>query len=602
MVRSRRSRVTTAVAVVATLAVIASACGSSAKKGNPNDNNANPTTQTTSGMNGAPNDAGPPVPGGNVTMALIAESSGGWCLPEAQLAASGIQVARAIYDTLTVPDSTGGYAPSLADKVTPNKAFTSWTIHVRSGITFHDGSPLNAAVVKDNLDAYRGQFKKRQPLLFIFVFKNIKSVSVVDPMTVRVDMVGPWSSFPASLYSYGRLGIMAEKQLNDGPNCFKDMIGTGPFMFKGDWVQNDHLTVVKNPNYWRKDKSGVQLPYLDKIVFKPVPEVSTLENGLESSPPQYDLAFTDQTDVIDQIQKGPLKSGQLGLLSSGVHPEVAYTLFNDSKPPFNNILARKAFAYAVNRNGYNKIANQDLLQLASGPFGPGTIGYVENTDLPGYDVAKAKDYAAQYTAEAHQPLAFTYQTTSDPVALKDAQVIGKYMQSAGISMTIKQVDEATLINYAIAGTFQASAWRNHPGFDPDTQWVWWHCSVPPAGADGATHTGTGDAAHTTGNNCDNLVNFSKFNDSVINKAFERARATADPKIREAAYQEINKEFAKQVWEGWGYWSLWTIPFAKNVHGVVGPNLPTATSPDAVGNPPYTGLSSGIDLSGVWLQK
>ena len=72
-------------------------------------------------------------------------------------------------------------------------------------------------------------------------------------MTVKVDMMTPWSSFPASLYGYGRLGIMAEKQLHDGKNCFQDMIGTGPFKFKGDWVRNDHLTVVKNPNYWRKD-------------------------------------------------------------------------------------------------------------------------------------------------------------------------------------------------------------------------------------------------------------------------------------------------------------------------------------------------------------
>ena len=45
------------------------------------------------------------------------------------------------------------------------------------------------------------------------------------------------------------------------------MIGTGPFMFKGDWQRNDHFTVVKNPNYWRKDKNGQQLPYLDKITF-----------------------------------------------------------------------------------------------------------------------------------------------------------------------------------------------------------------------------------------------------------------------------------------------------------------------------------------------
>ena len=216
---------------------------------------------------------------------LPAESTGGYCLPEAQLAVSGIQVTRSIYDYLAVPNDKNEYVPELADKITPNADFTSWAIHIRSGIKFHDGTDLTGAVVKDNLDAYHGTFvdaagkKIRNPLLFTFVFDNIKDITLTDPMTVTVTMKSPWSSFPASLYAYGRLGIMAEKQLRDGSNCFEDMIGTGPFEFKGDWVRNDHLTVVKNPNYWRKDKYGQQLPYLDKLTFKPVTETSTLVNG-----------------------------------------------------------------------------------------------------------------------------------------------------------------------------------------------------------------------------------------------------------------------------------------------------------------------------------
>ena len=79
-----------------------------------------------------------------MTFALDAETTGGWCLPEAQLAIAGIQVARAIYDYLAVPNDKNEYVPDLADKITPNADFTSWTIHVRSGIKFHDGTPLDA--------------------------------------------------------------------------------------------------------------------------------------------------------------------------------------------------------------------------------------------------------------------------------------------------------------------------------------------------------------------------------------------------------------------------------------------------------------------------
>ncbi len=79
-----------------------------------------------------------------MTFALDAETTGGWCLPEAQLAIAGIQVARSIYDYLTVPDDKGGYVPFLADTVTPADNFTKWTIHLRSGIKFQDGTDLDA--------------------------------------------------------------------------------------------------------------------------------------------------------------------------------------------------------------------------------------------------------------------------------------------------------------------------------------------------------------------------------------------------------------------------------------------------------------------------
>ena len=64
---------------------------------------------------------------------------------------------------------------------------------------------------------------------------------------------------------------------------------------------------------------------------------------------------------------------------------------------------------------------------------------------------------------------------------------------------------------------------------------------------------------------------------------------------------LGRPVAEQVWEAWQYWSVWTVPYQTNIHGILGPNLPTAASPDASadGAHPYTGLSSGIDLSGLW---
>jgi hypothetical protein len=73
-------------------------------------------------------------------------------------------------------------------------------------------------------------------------------------------------------------------------------------------------------------------------------------------------------------------------------------------------------------------------------------------------------------------------------------------------------------------------------------------------------------------------------------------------VRQKAYESINREFAKQVWEAWSFYSVWTVPYQADVRGVLGPKLPTATSPDAVGDQPFIGLSSGTDVSGLWLKK
>jgi peptide/nickel transport system substrate-binding protein len=587
-----RHHLTIASAVLA-LALVASACSSSSSNGGSKGG----TTQTTSNAK--------PKEGGSMTFALEAETTGGWCLPEAQLAAGGIQVARAIYDTLAVPDSKGNYIPFLASSITPSADYKTWTIKVRPNIKFQDGTPLNGQVVMDNLNAYTG-LTDNANLLLRFNFDQVKDVRLLDPMTVAVDTKIPWVSLPSHLWGYGRVGIEAEAQLHAGKNCFKDMIGTGPFAFKGDWQVNDHLTVVKNPNYWRKDKFGQPLPYLDKLTFIPVTDPSRLTSGLQTK--LYDLATTDSTDVISALSSAH-SNGTLNWDQDTKYPEITYAIFNLTKAPFDDINARKAYAFAVNSQEYNQIRQHGLQQRAYGPFGANVLGYVPLSAYPAGeippptgDTAKAKTFAAAYKADTGQNLSFTYTTATDSSSLQSAQLIQGYMKKAGITMSIKQEEQSANINDVIAGSYQVSGWRNHPGFDPDDQWVWWHCddaSTPPAAKDPSEKNIANPGPPANGNNCDNLVNFSHFNDSEINKDLETGRENPDPAARKKAYEDLNLEFAKQVWEAWGYYSLWTVPEQTNVNGVLGPNLPTATDPNATGNAPFPGLTSGTDVSGLW---
>ena len=269
--RTHRSR-TAALALA--IVLVAAACG-----GGGSDK-----SSSSSGSTGD-SSAGKPVYGGKVTYGLEAENSNGWCLPEGQLAISGIMVARTIYDTLTVPNDKGEYKPFLASSVDHDPTYTQWTIKLRPGIKFHDGTALDSTVVKNNLDAYRGKYPGRSSLLFSIVLDNITDVTAPDPMTVTITTKTPWPALPSYLYSSGRLGIMAQAQLDDKDTCDTKLIGTGPFKLK-EWKVNDHLTAVKNPDYWLKDSSGNKLPYLDEIEFRPIIEPSARAVGAGQWPAQ----------------------------------------------------------------------------------------------------------------------------------------------------------------------------------------------------------------------------------------------------------------------------------------------------------------------------
>jgi peptide/nickel transport system substrate-binding protein len=92
------------------------------------------------------------------------------------------------------------------------------------------------------------------------------------------------------------------------------------------------------------------------------------------------------------------------------------------------------------------------------------------------------------------------------------------------------------------------------------------------------------------------VNFSRFNDPVINRLLDEGRSEPDQAKRTTIYQKLNREFAKQVWSVWNWDTPWAVATAKNVHGILGPPLPDG------GGEPSKGLATGHSLIGLWIGK
>jgi peptide/nickel transport system substrate-binding protein len=493
--------------------------------------------------------------GGSVEFALVGETAGGWCLPQAQLASNGIQVAIAIYDTLMTVNNKGEYVPYLAKSMTPNATFDEWTIALRPGVKFHDGTPVDAAAVKLNLDSFRGANPTLPARLGVFTNANVDTVTVTDPLTVVVTTKVPWPAYPAYLAS-GRAGISAPAQLEHPDNCATNMIGSGPFELD-EWRPNESLTVKRNPDYWQKG-----YPKVDEIVFRPIPEPQARVNGLKGG--QFDVVQeAAPLSIIDL--KDMAKDGESKVFVSDKGSETAYQLLNVSKPPFDDPLARQAVAAAGDANEINEIRNKGLNTIASGPFPPDNPAHIDRIGRT-HDLKKAKALAREYEQKHGEPIEFEYLALATPETIGYATLVKEQQAKAGIEVTIATLEQSALINEVLAGRFQSAGFLNHPGGDPDTQYSWWHSGSP--------------------------VNFGRINDPEIDRLLDEGRVETDPAKRTEIYKDLNRRFQQELYNLWAWYTLWATGYQNDVGGVKGPPLPDG------GGRPFALFSGVIPVLGI----
>jgi peptide/nickel transport system substrate-binding protein len=500
-----------------------------------------------------------PKPGGSISYGLEAETGGGWCPTSETLAASGIMVEAAIYDLLVVPNDKNKMVPYLAKSVTHDPTYTKWTVTLRDQpIKFHDGTLLTADAVKQNVEAWRkGQ-------LYSSIYKDVTDVTVNDPKSLTITVARPWVDFDSYLYLEGRQGIVAPAQLANPSTCKDNLIGTGPFKLDHRTI-NQELVVTKNPDYWQKDARGQKLPYLDKITFKPVAEAGQRVASLEGG--QLDVIHTSDGQQIDALGR---KASQFNFLKEPPgRRETRYYLMNVAKPPLDDLGARMAVATAIDRVQINQLRNDGVFDISNGPFDFKVPGYVKNTGFPTHNLKKATALAKTYKAAHDGQFSVVLEHTNDPANSAEAQLIKEQLAKAGIDSVLKQDDQTSFITAAITGNFSIMLWRQHPGSDPDGQYVWW--------------------------NTGSLVNFGKIADPALQALIDEGRSETNPAKRKAIYQKVDKLFGKQVYDVWAYYADWWIAANKKVQGLAGPPLP-----DGGGKPEF--IYGRHPLLGIYLTK
>jgi peptide/nickel transport system substrate-binding protein len=210
---------------------------------------------------------------------------------------------------------------------------------------------------------------------------------------------------------------------------------------------------------------------------------------------------------------------------------------------------------------------EPLGEAATGPFAPGTPGYLEDNGYPTFD-AEAGNALLD---EIGRPDTILYGTTNVPSNLVTARLFADmWNRNCGLNVEIDQFDQSELISRAITGDFQVFLWRNHGQSNPGFEGVWWH------------------SRHAQGI----ALNFGRIIDPELDSLIEAAWSTDDPAELDSIGQQMNGVFGENVHNIWLNYAEWYNPYQANVFGVDHLSLPS-------GGVARASVAGRMYLSEVW---
>jgi ABC-type transport system substrate-binding protein len=544
-------------ATVALLAAVLAACGGNDPNASTSTSTGATTGETTAStdapvLTNAPTTTNPevkPTSGGSLVVGMDADPTG--YNPTADpWAAGGHNVARAIFDTLATYDASGKVVPFLADTIAANADATVWTITLRSGITFHDGTPFDAAAVKANFDANKNspQFGSQLSLL--------GETKVVDPLTVEFVMTQAWATFPNVLTGDvgSQIGYMAAPSMLASPDGSRNPVGTGPFVFK-EWVPDDHLTVVRNDSYWQTPA------YLDEVTFKPIPDSTARKAAFDAG--DIDLYSTGSSSEITEYQAAPDEFS----VTIGSPGEPDMVMFNTKAAPLDDVRVRRALVMATDLSRvFDLLDATGVKRITHGPYADDSFWFAES-NYPEYDPAGAKALIDEYVAETGNAVEFEFAGNQIPIVVSLQELYQSMWAEVGATANIVSRAQSENIAKVIGGEYQVVMWGGIGGGDPDADY-------------NDFHSNTG-------------LNFSGFSTPEMDAALDAGRALTDADARKEQYaivQQVLGENVPYLWAGTNQYGVITRPNVKGVSDFLLPD----------GEPGQPITSALFRLKDVWL--
>jgi len=427
--------------------------------------------------------------------------------PHATSAYYSYQTLQQVLETLVDFDNDQNLVPKLAESWTVSDDGLTYTFNLRNDVQFSNGRGFTADDVKYTYDRLLDPDTASGNA---WRLGAIDSIEVVDDYTVVFNLNTVNTGFLGKLASGSPVGIIARESVEDG-TIDTAPVGTGPFKIT-DYQPGTVVMLERNEFYWGTDANGTQLPYLDALELRIIPDDSVKRSALVSGDVDWTITVPPQAleelDARDDV-----------VVDRSAAPAYWYIGVNTERAPLDDVRVRQAISYAIDRGQITEAAT----------FGTGvpTQDPIPSVSAWAFDYAPYEQNLAQAQAlleEAGVADGFDMlimPTTEYEESIRAAQVIQAQLAPLGINVTLDTREWADWLDTQGQGNFDTFVCSWNVLLDPDDFFY---------------------AQHKTGE----VFNFTGYTNPTVDDLLDRGRQETEFADRYAIYEQINREIVNDA--------------------------------------------------------
>ena len=334
-----------------------------------------------------------------------------------------------VFESLTRFKEDGSVVPSLAESWEVADGGKTYTFKLREGVTYHDGSAMDAEDVKFSLDRARADDSTNAQK---GLFAGISEVTVIDPLTVEVKLAETDGNFLFNM-AWGDAAIVASESADNNKT---NPVGTGAFKFS-EWVQGDRVELVRNEDYWGTPA------VLDSATIKFISDATAAFSAMMAGDLDAFAGFPAPENLIQFEADQRFK-----VLTGNTEGETILTT-NNKVPPFDNVKVREALALAIDRQEIIDGAYFGYGTPIGTHFAPHNPAYVDLTGNSPHDPEKAKALLAE--AGFGDGVTVTLKLPPPSYARRGGEIIAAQLREVGIDTEITNLEWAQWLEQVFRG-------------------------------------------------------------------------------------------------------------------------------------------------------